>query len=337
MNLKIKKTINPLVVVSILNWNGVDDTIECLSSIGKNDYPKYKVIVLDNGSKNDEAKVIKKLFPKFTVIRSGKNLGFAEGNNFVRKIASKKYQFKYFVTLNNDTVVDKKWLTKLVNTMENDYSLGSAQSKILFKHNRSLINNAGICISKDGSAFNRKIGEKDNIAKNEEIFGPCAASAIYREKAIKKVKFFDKDFFCYMEDVDLSWRLRLSGWKSMLVFDSKVYHVHSASSPSSEFKISLINRNSVFVLIKNYPFKWILSYPLNHFKMIFFSLRSNRKSLKNFKGNISTIKLIYIKILSYLKVINYLPRLISKRRGIRKNVTVSNKDISDWFKIFSIQ
>src|SRR3989339_346256 len=113
----------PLVYILILNWNGKEDTLECLSSLKKIDYPNYKTIVIDNGSTDDSVKIINKKYPKIKIIENKKNLGYAEGNNVGIRYALKN-KADYVLILNNDTIVDKKFLTELVKVGESNEKVG---------------------------------------------------------------------------------------------------------------------------------------------------------------------------------------------------------------------
>lgn len=323
------------VAIIILNWNGLSDTLNCLKSIKKyTTYKNYQITVVDNNSKNNEAQIIKRRFPHIEVIKNPENYGFARGNNIGIKRALENEKVKYILTLNNDTEVTDGWLSYLVKTMEKNDNLGSAQPKLVFFENPQIINNAGINIYKDGSGLNRKIYQKDNIKKNCEIFGSCAACAIYRRKALSEVGLFDEDFFCYMEDVDLAWRLRLHNWKSILVAAVKIKHKHSASSKKiGSYKEYLINRNTLYTLFKNYPLKYIVLAPIYKIKLFyfFFSGKKRKHSVKR----VNKLVLFTTLIKATLNFSLSLPELITKRSKIKRNQKANIEDIDRWLFRFS--
>src|SRR3989344_4022189 len=116
---------SPRVSIIILNWNGVNDTIECLDSLKEITYPNYEIIIVDNGSKWDDVKILSKKFGKYIrIIKNDKNYGFAEGNNIAIRKVMEENKSKYVLLLNNDTVVDKKFLDELVKTGESDEKIG---------------------------------------------------------------------------------------------------------------------------------------------------------------------------------------------------------------------
>lgn len=318
----------PKVSIVIVNWNGIKYLKMCLISIFKQTYYNYEIILVDNCSIDDSIEYVRTIHPQVKIIKLDDNYGFAKANNIGIHEAFKEPTVEYIVTLNNDTMVDKYWLSCLVDVMEDDESIGSAQSKILFLHEKNMVNNVGITIYKDGSASNRGIYEK-NIEYNnvEEIFGTCAASAIYRRKALIDVGLFDEEFFAYMEDVDLAWRLRLNNWKSFLVPNSIVYHVHSASSSSSKFKLFLINRNLILVLIKNLPLKYIFYFPINFFLLRLRFLKTKKERVKSFAAD-GRIEILIALIKAWLSVFPMIPSTLLKRYFIQRNKKLNKKEIS---------
>ena len=110
----------PRVCIIILNWNGLEDTVECLGSLNKITYPNYEIIVVDNGSRGNDAELLKQRCGDYIhVIENDKNYGFAEGCNIGMRYAIEE-RADYFLLLNNDTVVDSIFLDELIKTAEND-------------------------------------------------------------------------------------------------------------------------------------------------------------------------------------------------------------------------
>lgn len=326
----------PKISIVILNWNGLKDTINCLQSLKKITYPNYEVILVDNGSEGDDADVLGEKYKGYIrLITNKKNLGFAKGNNMAIRQVLKEKESDYVLLLNNDVIVNPTFLTDLVKVAESNMRLGSCQSKIFFLHNENIINNTGIIICKDGSAINRGINQKDiGYDQIQEIFGTCAACSLYRKKALEEIGLFDEDFFAYMEDVDLAWRFRLNGWKSFMVPNSIVYHMHSASNLSSETKFFLINRNTIFVLIKNFLFRYIFLFLINFISLRLSFLRAKKDRVKEFKKKLSFLGLIFTLVKSWGDSFHYLPKLLEKRYCIQKNKKVATKEILFWFDKF---
>lgn len=257
------------VSIIIVNWNGLEDTIECLHSLGRVNYANYEVIVVDNGSEGRDAKVFKERFGNnIKLIENDRNYGFAEGNNIGISYALQNSNPDYILLLNNDTVVDADFLSELVKTAESGEKIGAVQSKILRKDNPNIIDSAGQEIFSDGSARDISINNSDDgrFDSVREIFGPCAAAALYKSEALRNVGLLDKRFFILLEDVDLSWRLRLCGYSTLFVPSSLVYHkrgISGGQTPTgSHINIILYygSKNGLCLLIKYYPLNLILKF-----------------------------------------------------------------------------
>ena len=257
------------VSIIIINWNGLEDTIECLESLEKITYPNYEVVLVDNGSEGRDAKVLKERFGSYIkLIENDSNYGFAEGNNIGISYALQNSNPDYILLLNNDTVVDAHFLSELVKTAESGEKIGAVQSKILRKDNPNMIDSAGQEIFSDGSA--RDIGfnsiDDGRFDSIHEIFGPCAAAALYKSLVLRNVGLLDKRFFILGEDVDLSWRLRLYGYSTLFVPSSLVYHKRGISGgltpTGSHINIISYNgsKNTLYLLIKYYPLNLILKF-----------------------------------------------------------------------------
>lgn len=241
----------PQVTVVVLNWNGVAYIERCLAALAGQTYPSYDVVVVDNGSTDGSAELVAERFPWVRLIRNQENRGFAAGNNQ----AILGSDAPYVATLNNDAFPEPGWLGTLVEAAESDPSLGSVASKMVFAHDPSTINSCGIGLDRAGIAWDLWGGHPASVVeRRREVFGPCAGAALYRRAMLDDVGLFDEDFFAYLEDVDLAWRARLRGWRSVLAPDALVAHVHSGTlGDASPRKLFLLGRNKVWVLTKCLP------------------------------------------------------------------------------------
>jgi GT2 family glycosyltransferase len=248
------------VVVAILNWNGRQYLEPCLRSVFAQEFQDFSVILVDNGSTDGSADLVRARFPQVHLIENTENLGFAAANN--QAILASNSDF--VATLNNDTQVDPGWLGALVEVMEADRRVGMCASKMLFADQRDVIDSAGILVDRAGIAWNLEGGSRDRSGEASApvpVFGPCAGAALYRRAMLQDVGLFDEDFFAYLEDVDLAWRAQWASWRCVYVPAAVVYHVHSATGrEGSYFKSHLLGRNKVWALCKNYPFPQLLWY-----------------------------------------------------------------------------
>ena len=240
---------SPLVSIIVLNYNGKDFLLECLSSVTKTDYPNFEVLVVDNGSTDGSIAVAKRQFKNFNFIEIGKNLGYAAGNN----VGIKHAKGDYIVLLNNDTIVYDSWLTNLVKWSE---KLGDVilQPKIMLMSDHSLLNTVGNRIHILGFGLLTGTGEVDlgQYDKVHEI-GYASGTCLFASKKIfDKVGLLDNAHFLQSEDLDWGWRAKIMGIRSYFIPDSKIYHWWSRSIKWSPAKFYWLERNRLFTLLKNY-------------------------------------------------------------------------------------
>lgn len=366
----------PSVAIVIVNWNGERYLKHCLSSLKTVDYPKkkVKVILVDNGSTDSSVSWTIKTFPKTTIIRNKKNLGFAKANNIGITVALKDKKVKYIVTLNNDTEVDKGWLKSLVCFMEKNNKVGIAVGKILQFNNRNKIDSTGDFLFKENlRVINRGYNEYDQGQYNShiEIFSACAAASIFRRKTLEEIQinkeFFDEDFLSYIEDIDLNIRARLRNWLCFYVPNAIIYHIGSATSSkmSREYKEYLSRRNRILFAIKNFPIKYMLllviRYSFPSYRGIMFYLKIKlgniltrrikyrlkkgikfhlkqgfRTYIKSNNNNLSVLEVSIVHIRALYGSLKLLPKIIKKRGSIQNIKNVSNQEIERWFKEFAI-
>lgn len=241
----------PKVTIIILNWNGKKNTIECLESLKQITYPNYEILLVDNGSTDGSVEYFRGIYPNIELIENGKNLGFAEGNNVGIKKAMEKMS-DYVLLLNNDTKVEKKFLSKLILAVENDKTIFIAQSKIFNFDNE--IDNIGMVCDKFGYTVGRKSSTQQN-----DLFYLSGACLLIRTKLYGD-ELFDGKLFAYHEDVDLGWQTQLQNRKMICVHDSICFHKGSAVLGSSPKKAYFMWRNRLRVMIKNYSFISLLKY-----------------------------------------------------------------------------
>ncbi|MCL4458360.1 MAG: glycosyltransferase family 2 protein [Chloroflexi bacterium] len=279
------------VTVIVVNWNGRDYLETCLSSVLRQSYPNFEILLIDNASTDGSLDLIEERFPQVGVIRNRVNLGFAAANN----IGIQQSSSDYIATLNNDTKAEETWLAELVKAARTGPDIGMCASKMLFMHQPAIINSAGIALDRAGIAWDNRGGEEDtpDDSKPYEVFGPCAGAALYRREMLMGIGLFDEDFFAYLEDVDLAWRARLAGWRCLYVPTAKVYHIHSATArEGSSLKTYLLGRNKIWTIIKNYPSPhfWLF-WPIivgYDFGSVLFALFS-RRDIRPLQGRLSAL------------------------------------------------
>jgi hypothetical protein len=255
----------PFASVLVLNWNGARLLPACLEALFHTDYPTdaWEVVLVDNASTDGSVEEALRRFPRLRVWRNPGNWGFARGYNGAMAAAPGPY----VVLLNSDTRVRPGWLRALVDAAEADSRVGAATAKLVYPPgapNAGRIQNAGGMLLTDGSGRDRGTVFRDGrwlqeedasqYDRQEEVFFFCGAAALQRKAALDEVGLFDERYFMYYEDLDLSWRLRLRGWKVVYVPGAVVEHLHAASSGEwSPFFTYQVDHNRPLMLLKLAP------------------------------------------------------------------------------------
>ena len=313
------------VYIIILNYNGWKDTIECLESVLRNDYPNYQVIVVDNGSPNNSIEYIKawaegrqevltpepthplyhlshppvkkpipyiyytreeaekgsdfELEEKLTkewqkqrilkksklistspypliFIQTGENLGFAGGNNVGIKYTLKKNDCKYVLLLNNDTVVEKNFLSELVKVAKYNPEAKIIGGKILYYDNPNKIWYAGGKLDLwRGSGYHFNIDKKDDrINGIKEVSFVTGCLMLINKRVFNHVSLLPEEYFLYLEDTDFCYSALCKGFKLYINLDSKIYHkvssTVSGSNKISPTTVYYITRNRLHFMMK---------------------------------------------------------------------------------------
>jgi GT2 family glycosyltransferase len=305
----------PLVSIIVLNFNGMDVLLTCLVSVLGSNYPNFELILVDNASTDGSVEEAEKLFhsdSRVKIVRNDRNLGYAEGNN----VGINDARGEIIVFLNNDTKVDANWLTEMMRVFKDDLLVGAAQPKILNYDYPEKIDSLGGSINFYGFAIaiGGNLGINDFACSGmREIFFAVGSAMVVRRKLLNEVGFFDPSYFMFGEDVDLSWRIRLRGYKILLIPRAIVYHKISFTvTKTPNIKIIWhLRKNRVVTLIKNYELKNLMkAFPVIVFICVANLLREiAQKDMKKAFTNISS--LVYS--LKNLKQIWY-ERIIVQRK-----------------------
>lgn len=324
----------PNVSIIVLNWNGWEDTVECLESLYQIDYPNYNVIVVDNGSQDNSIQKIKdycqgkleiesdlfeidvkkpiKIFEYFNddikdissdlnliqtlnshkkliLIKNDDNYGFAEGNNIGMRFVLKNFDSNYLLLLNNDTVVKKDFLSKLVDLSANDAHIGICGPKVLYYHQPHVINSAGgKIVWHMGLGINKGIGERDEgqydaISETDSLLGACI---LINSDVIRKCGLLDHQFFLLLEETDFCIRAKKAGYKIFFNPQAVIYHKEGISGEISPLKYYYMYRNRLFIIRKHQTPIKVLLYSLivslrTLFIIIYFAAKGDKNVLKS--------------------------------------------------------
>lgn len=325
----------PLVSVIIVNHNGIDFVRECLSSVLSSEYKNFEVIFVDNGSGDGSLQYVKKNFgndPKLRFVENRASLGPAVGRNRGAGVSGGKY----IIFLDNDTEVTPPWISELVKVLESDNSIGAAQAKLL-RIGSEEYDCAGDYLGPLGFLIERSRGAKDTGQFDfiADILSAKSAASIIRKDLFEKIGGFDEDYYMYLEETDLSWRVWLAGYRVVFVPHSIVYHAFGTSRKGFKHYYSkhLVKyygcRNYIFTLAKNLEFRnliKILSFHIGCWFLlaIFFTLKYNLDDafyiLKGIGWNILHIGLLLKKrsFINRIKCVN--DRAILEKIMDRKKV-----------------
>ena len=243
---------HPTVSVLIVNFNSGQFVRRAVEMLARQTFRDFEVIVIDNGSTDDSANGLERKAPPVFVIRSSRNLGFAAGNNR----AAQQARGRWLALLNPDAFPEPGWLAALVGASEKHPAFAMFGSKLVLDGDRGRLDGVGDVYHVSGMYWREGQGQplSSFIDEPREIFAPCAAAALYRRDAFRAAGGFDEDFFCYGEDIDLGFRLRLAGHRALYVPDAVVHHVHSGTTGRySDFSVYHGHRNLVWTYVKNMP------------------------------------------------------------------------------------
>ncbi|WP_297899021.1 glycosyltransferase family 2 protein [Methanobrevibacter sp.] len=311
------------ISIVIPNFNGLNFLKICLNSLERKFSEKLRInhlyiIIIDNGSTdgsreylNDKLKNENLKNITYNVLFNNINLGFSKAVNQGIKFSNSN-DSTYICLLNNDVEITSDFFYYLVESIEKDDKIFSVSSKMLQYNNKDLIDDAGDEYTLLG--WTKKSGDglsSKNYSKSREIFSSCAGAALYRKSILNKIGYFDENFFAYMEDVDISYRAQIYGYKNVYSPKAIVYHVGSGSSGSryNEFKIKLAARNNIWLIYKNMPWpqivinigflfigfliKYLFFFKKGYGKLYLKGLRegiSNRKKIDKIKFKSSNLK-----------------------------------------------
>jgi GT2 family glycosyltransferase len=313
-----------LVSVLILNWNGARVLARCVDAVRAQTYRPLEIIVADNGSTDGSAETLADQ-ADVRLLRNDRNLGFAAGYN--RAIPTAAGEF--LLLLNNDAMLTPEYVRFLVEDMREDPRRGSASGKLLRPpdgNQPARIDSAGHVVYRNLWSVNRAEDEPDQPEYDRpmEVFGVCAAAALYRRAMLEAVmvdgEVFDSDFFAYLEDNDLDWRARLRGWRSW--YDPRAVAIHLRGGTGAWYTTAIqrhILKNRLLMIIKNDA-----GLPM---------LRRSPGMLA-FTGA-KALQLLLSRpaaLLGFVDTVRLLPSALNKRRVIQQRRTVPPDALEPWFQ-----
>jgi GT2 family glycosyltransferase len=269
----------PKVTVIIVNWNGEQFLERCLAALMDQTVKPHEIILVDNAS-SDSSLEIARRFPSVRLMALERNTGFAQGNNLA--IAAASGESEWIALINPDAFADPRWLETLLAAAESNPGFDVLGSRLVNAADPGVLDGAGDAYHVSGLVWRMGHGAPVPAAAEpaREVFSPCAAAALYRRSALDEVGGFDEDYFCYVEDVDLGFRLRLAECRCLYVPQSVAHHVGSGTTggQDSDFSVYHGHRNLVWTFVKDMPgtLFWLLlplHVMLNLASIVWFALQ----------------------------------------------------------------
>jgi GT2 family glycosyltransferase len=252
--------------VIVLNWNGAADTLACLASLARVRFPDFRILVVDNGSTDGSAGLVRYGFPDVELLALPENAGYARGNNAgFAKVMEEGAE--YVVFLNNDTIVDEGFLEPLIDVLRNDPSAGVAVPRIYYMKDPGTIWYAG-GIARLATGLVRHVGIRERDSARFGVSGwtgyATGCCLAMRSSDFGDLGGFDEHFGMYGEDVDLSLRVREAGKRIFYTPRSMIWHRVSASA-GSEMNLRKQSRKfraAYRLFLKHRAWTGMLLYPL---------------------------------------------------------------------------
>ena len=245
------------VAVVVVNYNAGHFLQECLRAIARQTCPPQRIIVVDNASSDESLDGLAAIYPGVEIVPAGGNIGFAAANNLAIRLAG---DCRWVALVNPDAFVESDWLERLLAAARAAPECRFFSCQLVSAGDPRRLDGTGDVYHVSGRAWRRDSDHLRNQSgaidekSSTPTFGACAAAALYRRDALVEVGGFDENFFCYYEDVDLSFRLQLAGYSGVYVAEAVARHVGSANTGRhSDFSVYYGHRNLVWTFVKNMP------------------------------------------------------------------------------------
>ena len=319
---------NPIFSIIILCWNSNPTITLCLEALNAQTINDFEILLIDNGSTEPISSDLVGKFPHLSIrfFRLEHNIGFAGGNNFATSHAAGNY----LVLLNADAFPDEDWLEYIRRGILK-YPNCFYASKLIMENSPERLDGTGDVYHVSGLVWRKSHNTLISSLPDQEmeVFSACGAAAVYPITAYRLVNGFDDDYFSYVEDIDLGFRLRLIGYRCIYLPSAVVHHVGSGStSRRSDLSVYYGQRNLVWTFVKDMPgiFLWLL-LPLHLLtNLILLALAVFRRQ------GLITLRAKWDALLK-------LPKMLNKRKQIQSSRTVPTRKLMsmmDWSPISPI-
>ena len=305
---------HPEISVVIVTWNGRQYLAPCLDAVAAQADVTAETIVVDNASTDGTVDYLRERYPWVRVVALTENRGFAGGNN----VGVRTARGRYVALLNNDTIPDPAWLRSLLCGIDETRGVALAASRIVYMHDPAVIDSAGDGMLRCGGAFKRLHGgPAADAGESREVFGVCGAACLLPKAIFEELGGFDEDFFASHEDVDLSYRARLRGYRCRYVAEAIVRHHGSATlGRMSAFAVFQGQRNLEWVYVKNTPALLLLRTLPGH--LLYAAAAAVHFARRGAGGSFLRAK---------IAALAGLPRMVRKRAAVQRTRRVGAREI----------
>jgi GT2 family glycosyltransferase len=315
----------PRVTVIIPTLRADSALAECVGSLEAQTISDFDVIVVDNSGQG-LANRLEEVRRRARVIENPGNAGFgAAVNQAIRASAT-----PYVAVLNDDTIAHPGWLEAMLRAAEERYETGMCAPQIrLFGEDR--LDSAGMLLCRDGSSKQRgHLEPVSNYTERRQVLLPSGCAALYKRDMLDETGLFDERFFLYCEDTDLGLRARWKLWECVYVPEAVVEHRYSHSAGNaSPLKAYYVERNRLFVLVKNFPLAGVLAAPFvslaRYLWHVVYLAGGRGKAAQHGAAGLSGWKLPWYVVRAHAALIPELPRLVRERRRIQHHARMQPK------------
>jgi GT2 family glycosyltransferase len=307
----VTTTINPsphsaLISVVIPTWNGVRHLAVCFNALRRQTLPAYEIILVDNASTDNTRELVECDYPEVKFIQLPVNRLFAGACN----VGMRSSHGEFIALLNNDTEADECWLANVAATFRTHPNAGFVASKLRLFDQRDRLHSAGDFYSVRGVPGNRGVWQTDSGQFDDEyVFGACGAASVYRREMLDRIGLLDETFEFSCEDVDLSWRAQLAGYKCAFAHDAIVYHKISATG-GGILNSYYDGRNFIWLLVKDVP---AAIWRAHAGAILMSQLRITRDALRAWRGTAARMRLK-----GQLAGMLGIPRMLARRRDVQR-------------------
>jgi GT2 family glycosyltransferase len=311
--------------------------LDCLESLARQTHRNFFTVVVDNSG---EGALRQFDFSRYQleVIEARHNLGYGGAVNS----AYRRHRPRLLAVLNDDATAGPEWLEALTSAMDSDPLIGMCASRVLLDGGKKL-DSAGMLIARDGSSKQRGHGADPAAWEAAgDVLLPSGSAALYRGAMLDEIGLFDPRFFLYCEDTDLGLRARWSGWRCRYVPGAIVEHHYSRSAGrASVLKAYYVERNRLFLAVKNFPLADLAATPLfavaRYFWHVRFMAEGRGKAAEFRAASGGAWRLAWYVVKAHLAVLPAFPQLLRQRAAIRRQARLSTDEFRALLRRYAIK